>query len=58
MQLTDTALQFYVNDKENPVAEISNSQLIITNATIKNSLKIGGLKFIPSDTGVALIWEG
>lgn len=57
MKLTDTSLQFFVNNSETPVAEITNSELLITNATIKNSLRIGGIKFIPSPTGVAVVWE-
>ena len=55
MQLTDSALSFYINNTE--VAKMSNMTLEITNAKIKTSLSIGGLKFIPSDTGTALVWE-
>ena len=57
MKLTDSSLEFYNNNV--PVASLTQQTLIITDAKIANSLQIGKIKFMPSDTdGLAVIWEG
>ena len=57
MKLTDSSLEFYSNNV--PVASLTQQTLIITDVRISNSLQIGKIKFMPSDTdGLAVIWEG
>lgn len=57
MKLTDSSLEFYSNNV--PVASLTQQTLIITDVKISNSLQIGKIKFMPSDTdGLAVIWEG
>jgi hypothetical protein len=57
MKLTDSSLEFYNNNV--PVASLTQQTLIITDVRISNSLQIGKIKFMPSDTdGLAVMWEG
>ena len=57
MKLTDSSLDFYSDNVS--VASLSQQTLTITDAKIANSLQIGKIKFMPSDTdGLAVIWEG
>ena len=56
VNISNEKMSFTENSKE--VAYISNSEMKITDAIIKNSLTLGGFKFIPRTTGnVSLVWH-
>lgn len=55
-QITDQKLAF--SDGGTEVASISNKELNITDANIKNSLKIGKIKLVPSALeGIMMVWD-
>ena len=54
--LTNQELAFLENNEK--VAYINNSTMHITNAEILKTLKIGKFSFVPTDTGMALIYTG
>ena len=55
-KLTNTELSFMEN--ESKVAYIDNSTMHITNAEILSTMRIGKFAFVPTDTGMALIYVG
>lgn len=56
MDLSNEKLAF--NDQGHEVASISNQALCITDAIVKSRFKIGKFAFVPTDTGMALIYIG
>ncbi|MCM1220288.1 MAG: hypothetical protein NC548_37975 [Lachnospiraceae bacterium] len=57
INIDNKTLRFF--DSDSVVAYISNNQLYINNATIKNSLLLGKFFFSPrEDGGVSLTWQG
>ena len=56
MDLSNNELAF--NDNGNKVAYINNQTLHITNAEVLSKFRIGKFEFVPTDTGMALIYVG
>ncbi len=56
MDLSNEQLAF--NENGTPVASISNQALQITEAVIQTRFRIGKFAFVPTDTGMALIYVG
>lgn len=56
MDLSSTELAF--NDNGNKVAYINNQTMHITNAEVLSRFVIGKFAFVPTDTGMALIYVG
>ena len=56
VNISNEKMSFTEDSKE--VAYISNKEMKITDAIIKNSLTLGGFKFVPRTTGnVSLVWD-
>ena len=55
-KLTNQELSFMENEAK--VAYINNSTMHITNAEILSTMRIGKFAFVPTDTGMALIYVG
>lgn len=57
IKITNERIQFLENNRE--VAYLSNNKLVITEAYVKNSLRIGGFMWVPRDNGgLDLLWKG
>ena len=55
VSISNEKMSFTENNAE--IAYISNQEMLITDANITNSLKIGHYKFIPRSNGnLSLIW--
>ena len=56
INVNDNGMSFTNNNQE--VAYISNQQMTMTDAVIRNSLALGNFKFVPKTTGnTSLVWD-
>ena len=56
INVNDNGMSFVNNNQE--VAYISNQQMTMTDAVIRNSLALGNFKFVPKTTGnTSLVWD-
>lgn len=60
LQITPTAIEFWEDELEDPIAYISNQQLYIEKAVIKQELSVGGfiLKQHGTRNNVGFLWKG